>query len=464
MKKFVKSFGHINSEEDVKVDVASRKKRKDGVLKDSAAGELVLFKKAISGSWGSKASDTIEFDNVDIEEKCLVEKTSVDYSKRSFFIKSNSNQTPKGLRLVTKKALNTLLGKINFLDDVDDNNIFLNTSPLKNLVNVSLVVVRKLFSKVNSFGGVFTLSKFLGIIYASFTSEFSLVQTTEKARAANILVNTDLKKLSSHSDRTVMVKEISVGISTETVHAVLSEFGIIKSIKMQLVKLWQKTVVKFEQLDYADLVAAEWSILIRKNAMHDFVRSVSGKTCIINRHPVIYAQVRCAVVCFDFTKSLNAVMGTILVLRGINLHWSNLMSVKCTKCRKLDHILLSCTEGGKISSGSLLCRVLLDTNKSRLAAIYVKQSVPVAPLVSFGGLFWAKIAGGSSFSLLSGQVVLLNIGSSSEMKPSLPVVTEINDRFATLKHSLTSFAEHVNMLAKMLEASEPTVSQLSSGC
>ncbi|KAG9286129.1 hypothetical protein G9A89_010143 [Geosiphon pyriformis] len=49
------------------------------------------------------------------------------------------------------------------------------------------------------------------------------------------------------------------------------------------------------------------------------------------------------------------------------------------------------------------------------------------------------------------------------MKPSLPVTTEINNRFATLEHSLASLAEHVDKLAKKLETPVPMVSQLSLG-
>ncbi|KAG9294842.1 hypothetical protein G9A89_008534 [Geosiphon pyriformis] len=162
----------------------------------------------------------------------------------------------------------------------------------------------------------------------------------------------------------VVIKEIPIETLTEAVHAALSEFGIIKSIKMQLVGLWQKALVEFEQLDHADLIAAEWSILIEKDAM--------CITCIINYHPVIYAWIRCAVVCFNFAKSLDAVLKTTPMLRSTNLHWSSLVSARCAKCKKLGYILLSCAKNGKISSGGSLYRLLSDADKSRLAAIYAK--------------------------------------------------------------------------------------------
>ncbi|KAG9286035.1 hypothetical protein G9A89_022712 [Geosiphon pyriformis] len=81
-----------------------------------------------------------------------------------------------------------------------------------------------------------------------------------------------------------------------------------------------------------------------------------------------------------------------------------------------------------------------------LAAIYAKCLAPVACLVSFSGVSWAQIAGESSLSPLSVWNVLLNAGSSLEIKPISLVSLKLNDRFATLEHSLASLAEHVDKL------------------
>ncbi|KAG9301234.1 hypothetical protein G9A89_012617 [Geosiphon pyriformis] len=209
MKKSVKGF----SVDTVSKDVASRKKRKGGVLKDGIVHDMVLS--------GSEADNITEFDSVDMEKEFLIEETSVDYGKGDVLKGKDSNQMPKGLRLVTKQALDKSLGKINFLDNNNDNDIFLNKpvvlfSPLKKLVDVSarksfaldidlvnvseksaqnkLAVVRKLFSKINGFGGVSTPSKFSGIIRAMFTFKSSLMKATKLAADTKILVNTDLKK------------------------------------------------------------------------------------------------------------------------------------------------------------------------------------------------------------------------------------------------------------------------------
>ncbi|KAG9296060.1 hypothetical protein G9A89_011912 [Geosiphon pyriformis] len=487
--------------------VLLRKKRRGSVFEDGIGIEKGSDKVQSGRSWGSEAEDTTESESVDMEAECLVKETSIDYGEGGFFAGGDPNQTPKSSRVKTKSALGKPLEKIYFLGSNDDDVLsgaVLELPPplVKNPVNVLVqklfaldigldkiigktsqekcAVVRKLFSGINGFGGASTPSKFAGIIRATFTSELSLMKATDKA--AN----------------TVVIKEIPIRTLAEAVRTVLSKFGVIKAIKMQLIGLWQKAVVKFERSDQADLVAAEWSILIRKDAVRvakavldretwdtrdqhrallytlsmgtnahniwDFVRSVGGKTCIIDRHSVTYAWARCAVVCFDSAESLDAAVGTTPVLRNANLRWSCLISAKCAKCKKLGHMSLDCAVGGKFSSGSLLCRVLSDMDKSRLATIYAKHSAPIAHPVFFGGLSWAKIACGSSSLPISSQNVLVDNGSSSEMKLSLLVTMEVNNRFAALEHSLISFAEQVGKLAKRLDALGPMVPQPSPGC
>ncbi|KAG9284259.1 hypothetical protein G9A89_002069 [Geosiphon pyriformis] len=429
--------------------VLSRKKKKSVALKEGVGGKEIPAEVSGDCSWSSETGDTIESESINMKEKCLVEKISFDYSESGTIADKEHDQMPKGPNTTTKMALGKPLRKINFSSlDINDDvllDAFLELLPLlKNLVSVS---VRKSFALdigLNKVVGKSSQEKLMVVR--------SLAQDTEKARTADILVNTNLKKSASYSDQTVVVKEIP-------------------------------------QSDQTDLVATEWSILIGKDAVYvvradlnkvlwdkrdhhkallytlpmgtnvydiwDFVQSVGGKTCIIDRHLITYARVRCAVVCFDSAESLDVVMGTTPVLKGSNLHWSSLVSVRCAKCKKLDYISLSCVESGKVFSDGSFHKVLLNSDKSRLAAIYVKHSVLVAHPV--------KIANGSSFSPFSNWIVLENVGSSSEMKPSLTAVVEINDRFAALKHSLVSLAEHVNILAKRLATSVPIVSQLNPG-
>ncbi|KAG9305908.1 hypothetical protein G9A89_016561 [Geosiphon pyriformis] len=435
--------------------VLSRKKRKSVTLEEGIGGKKMPTKVPSGHSWDFETGNTTKSESIDIEKECLVEETSFDYGESKIFADEDHNQMPKGPSVKTKKALGKSLGKKNF-SDCDNNDdvlsdIFLElSSSLKNLVTVfvrksfalniglnkvirkfsqeKLMMVKKLFSKVNGFGEASTPSKFLEIICASFTSESSLAQATEKARVANILVNSDLKKSTSHSDQTVVIKEIPVGTSVEA----------------------QKTVVEFKQLNHADLVAAKWSILIRKDAICVARANLDKETWDARDHhrALLYTlpietNVRYTVVYFNSADLLDAVVGTT---------------------PKSDYTLISCAKGKKVSFGNLSCRMLLDADKSRLAMIYSKHSAPVVCPIFFGGLSWTKIANGFSSPPLSGQVVSMNSDFFLEMKLSLMVVSVINNRFATFEYSLTSLAERVDMLAKRLKTLEPMVSQLSSGC
>ncbi|KAG9297025.1 hypothetical protein G9A89_008611 [Geosiphon pyriformis] len=290
MKKTAKNSSSDNGFETVLL----RKKRREGVLEDSFNGKKVAFKVQKSCSWSSETGDTTESESIDMEEECLVEETSFDFGEGGVLAGGDHDQTLMSSKVKTKKALGKLLGKIDFSKNSDGHSI-LSDAPLelllslKNLVNVSirklfaldiglnkvasnssqekLVMVRKLFSGINGFGGASTFSKFSGIIRATFTSKSSLMKATNKAASVKILVNTNLKKSSGQSDWAVIIKEIPIRTSAKTVHAALSEFGVIKTIKIQLIGLWQKAVVEFEQPDQADLVAAKWSILIGKDAV-----------------------------------------------------------------------------------------------------------------------------------------------------------------------------------------------------
>ncbi|KAG9292753.1 hypothetical protein G9A89_001283, partial [Geosiphon pyriformis] len=426
----------------------SRKKRKDGVLEDNI---------------GNRKFATTKSNNMDIEEKCLVKETSFDHKDGRALTGENSKQISKSSRIHTKKTLGKPLGKINFLgDNIDD--ILLNKPVsftldinLDNIVKKSiqekLVVVRKLFSKINSFGEIFTSSKFAGIIRAMFTSELSLVQASKKAVEIKILVNSDLKKSFECSDWAVVLKKIPVETSTEAVHAVLSGFGVVMSIKMQLVGLWQKAIVEFSKSEQANLVTVYkelWDMRNQHRALlytlsigttayniWDYIGSVNGKTCTINHHSVMYAQAKCTVVCFKLANSLNAVIEITSVLRSVNMYWSPLDFSKCIECERLSHISLGCAIGVNFSSEKSSHRPFSDINKSRLATIYAKHLVLIAHPVAFGGVFWAKIVGENAFLPLS-------------IKPILPDISDVEKRFTVLESSLASLMEQISELAKRL--------------
>ncbi|KAG9290048.1 hypothetical protein G9A89_010354 [Geosiphon pyriformis] len=130
-----------------------------------------------------------------------------------------------------------------------------------------LISIKKIFYRINGFEGAFTLSKFSEIIRFSFTSEFSMNKAKELAIRKKIVVNDDLKKVSSHLDKEIIVKEIPVDLFKLAVEFVFFKFRKIVSIKIQLIGLWQKALVEFESSKIADLVAAKWSVFMRKDSV-----------------------------------------------------------------------------------------------------------------------------------------------------------------------------------------------------
>ncbi|KAG9290775.1 hypothetical protein G9A89_011738 [Geosiphon pyriformis] len=262
--------------------VLLRKKRRSGVLKDSSGDKVV----------GTKS------DSIDMEEECLVEETSFRQESREKSGGVDTDMMPKGpKKIVTKHTLGKPLGTINFsMENDNDDNILdgslslLPSLSLKHTVHVSvrksfaldidlgvvadkssqekLAYVRKIFSGVNGFGGAFTFSKFGGIIWVSFTSEKTMMVAAKMANDCGVVVNTNLKCSGDNCmNRAIVLKEILVETSVEAVHAAVSKFGKIKTIKMQLVGLWQKAIIKLEDQTQADLLASKWSILIGKDAV-----------------------------------------------------------------------------------------------------------------------------------------------------------------------------------------------------
>ncbi|KAG9297799.1 hypothetical protein G9A89_000104 [Geosiphon pyriformis] len=199
----IKKTTKVSSSEGNFKTVASRKKRKSGVLAKSVDNSEVADKVLSNHSWDSEVGDTTESESIDMKEKCLVKETSVDYGENGAFAGENPDQMPKSLHVKTKKVLEKSLdmidyGTVNVDDDVLDGFFLLPPSlPIKPSVQVpvhksfvldidlvaiagkssqeKLNFVRKIFSDMNGFGGVSAPSKFGGIIQASFTSKKAMM-------------------------------------------------------------------------------------------------------------------------------------------------------------------------------------------------------------------------------------------------------------------------------------------------
>ncbi|KAG9304517.1 hypothetical protein G9A89_020081 [Geosiphon pyriformis] len=449
--------------------VASRKKRKGGVLAES-----------VDSSKSSEVGNTTESESIDMKEECLVEETSVNYGENSAFAEGNPDQMPKSLRVKTKKMLRKPLGVIdygtvNIDDDVLDGSFLLPPPlPIKpsvqmpvrksfaldiDLVGVAgkssqekLNFVRKIFSGVNGFGEASAPSKFGGIIRASFTSEKAMMTAAQLANDHGVMVNTNLKHpINNRTNWAIVLKKILVGTSIEAVHAAISEFGLIKSIKMQLVGLWQKVIIELEDQIQTDLLAAKWLVFIGKDAVRvaranapPLMIFKTSLVQLVRKHVLLTAALS---VMSEHIGSLIQTMANTPVIKGVGLHWSHLTAVLCSICRNSSHTSLACRTAGVSSSPRCKRAPLSAQDQLLLAKIYKKKSAPVfRPLafVSFSGLAQS--------------------GSVSYGK-SLPTVSsELEDCLKNIESSLVSLAGQIGELAKRLDSFMLAVSQPSPGC
>ncbi|KAG9286499.1 hypothetical protein G9A89_014665 [Geosiphon pyriformis] len=201
--------------------------------------------------------------------------------------------------------------------------------------------------------------------------------------------------------------------------AAVSKFGEIKSIKIQLIGMWQKAVVKFAELDQANLLASKWLFLIGKDSVHiakavgdcktwalrdqfrallftllvkitvhdleTFLERTGGKTCIINKSLKTGKKICCAVVGFEFDDNPESVFRMELILGGIKLFWARM--------DLFGHFALKCD--APVASPSkpsrTFKRVVSNEHCLQLAKLYEKKSVPIFCPAAFGSKSWAQV-------------------------------------------------------------------------
>ncbi|KAG9298914.1 hypothetical protein G9A89_015936 [Geosiphon pyriformis] len=360
-------------------------------------------------------------------------------------------------------------------------------------------VIRKLFSGINGFGGATTPSKFEGIIRSTFMSEENMEKAALLAKEKGIIINSDLKKQEVHSDWAVVIKEIPMDTPKEMIVAAVSEFGDIKSIKIQLIGMWQKTVVEFAESEQAEQLASKWFFLIGKDSVrvakavgnrniwvsrdrfrvllftlpvrttvHDLnnlLNKTSGRTCIINHSLNTGNRVRCAVVGFKSKNDLNSTFLTEPT--RLDLVW-------CRKCGCLGHLALECDVSDVLSSdllNSFNKRCAPGVDCLQLAKLYAKKNVPISRPAVFGGKSWAQVVSlapssggspsGSGFGTGSSHRTTSDLGGG----PPSSTITDssLNARLASLECSLKLLADQVSNILRKLSFVELVPMVLSSG-
>ncbi|KAG9285160.1 hypothetical protein G9A89_004375 [Geosiphon pyriformis] len=416
MKKTIKVSG---SEGGFKA-VASRKKKKRGVLAEGINNRRVAAKASGVCLWGFETGDTTESKSIDIEKECLVEETSVDYGKPLSVIN---------------------YGTVNTNDNVlDDFFLFPPSLPIKPSVQVpvhksfgldidlvaiaeksfqkKLSFIRKIFSSVNSFGGASTPSKFGEIIRVTFTLEKAMMAAGKLANDHSIVVNTNLKcSVNNHTNWAIVLKKISVETSIETVHAAVS------------------VIIELEDQSQAALLAVEWSILIGKDAVCVIRADINKQT-------------------WDIKDKFRTLLYTLLIGTMAYDLWDFIGFV--------GHSSLVCKSAGAFSISKSKRALFSAQDKFRLAKIYKKKSAPVSRPLAFGGKTWVNVVGKFSFHAPSDSPFLL--GSINSSKPISLVGSVLEICLVSIENSLINFTEQISELTKRLNSLILVVSQSSSRC
>ncbi|KAG9307336.1 hypothetical protein G9A89_017164 [Geosiphon pyriformis] len=335
-------------------------------------------------------------------------------------------------------------------------------------------------SKTNSgslLGSAATILK-AKIIRSIFTSEKSIEIAASLARKKEINVNSNLKKQGVHSNWAVVIKEIPMDMPKEMIIAVLAKFGKIKSIKIQLIGLWQKAVVEFAELGQAKHLAAKWSFLIGKDSVallftlpvgttaHDLgtlLEGIGGKTCIINRSLDSGNRICCVVVGFESKNAMESAYHTEPIFNGVKLSWARLDLVCCEKCGLFGHSALEC-DAPSLSIAKSLKIVKRVTSKDcylQLVKLYAKKSVPISRPAAFDGKSWTQVV---SLTSPFGNLYFNSSARSDSSPPGFsgfkrntPVVqskSSINDHLASLECSLELLADQVSDIMRRFNGVE----------
>ncbi|KAG9284499.1 hypothetical protein G9A89_014103 [Geosiphon pyriformis] len=164
----------------------------------------------------------------------------------------------------------------------------------------------------------------------------------------------------------VALCNILLGISSDDIKTALNNFGVVTSVKLKPVGLWQYAVVHFKDTFFAATALFHWSVLVKKDSVRillitnqkeiifsrdifkaklvnlpfgytafeisNLVSQVGGHICFILHFPNSYRCQQFAVVIFDSLESLNIAVSKTETL-GCHC---------CYRCQGLDHLALEC--------------------------------------------------------------------------------------------------------------------------
>ncbi|KAG9299743.1 hypothetical protein G9A89_013103 [Geosiphon pyriformis] len=283
------------------------------------------------------------------------------------------------------------------------------------------------------------------------------------AKEKGIVINTNLKKQGMHSDRAVVLKKIPMDMSKNMIVAAVSEFREIKSIRIQLIGMWQKTVVEFAKSSQADQLASKWSFLIRKDSVH-VARAVEDhdvwalRDCykaLLFTLPVettalfwikLVGKLVLLIAYWKLAIDLNSAFLTEPILGGVWLSWARFDLVCCRKCGRFGYSAFECN-ASNVSPPEFPFsskKPASNANHLQLARLYVKKNVPISHPAAFDGKSWAQVvflasssSGSSSGSGFGSGAFSLGV---SDLGGGLSLLMNdnsfLNTHLASLEHSL----------------------------
>ncbi|KAG9302898.1 hypothetical protein G9A89_022314 [Geosiphon pyriformis] len=306
--------------------------------------------------------------------------------------------------------------------------------------------------------------------------EKSMEMTASLAREKGININSDLKKQEMRSDQAVVIKEILIDMPKNIIVTAVTKFGEIKSIKIQLIGMWQKAVL-----------ASKWSFLIRKDSVHvaktvgdhdtwafrdqfrallftlpvgttvhnlgTLLNKAGGKTCTINQLLMTDNRVCCAVVGFESEVDLESTFYTVPVFGSVQLSWARLDLVWCGKYGRFGHSALECNASDVAVPVPAVPfkKNALGIDYLQLAKLYTKKNVPISrPTAFVVSLTFSSdsSSSGSGYGLgfSSSNVLGLGGGAPSFLFDESPLVAHL----ASLERFFELLADQVSGILRKL--------------
>ncbi|KAG9285362.1 hypothetical protein G9A89_010837 [Geosiphon pyriformis] len=472
----------------------SKKKAPKGVFYGSAGGSFMQKKKVVLGNIKHSGDEKdISLSKSSSGNSVYTDVNSLFGDNKVIGMTDVNSGSHLGLAVTTSKTKHVNTG-VGFDFPLSSSNFYMEDDEIVSVkksftldINLSAVegksataktqVIRKNFSSINGFGRATTPSKFEKIIRSTFTSEKSMIKAASLAREKRIVIN--------------MIKKFFMNTPKDMIITAVSEFGEIKSITIQLIGMWQKTVIEFVELNQTNLIVSKWSFLIDKNSVHvakavgncetwasrnqfqvllftlpvgtiahnlrTLLDGTGGKTCIINRSLETGNRICCVIVGFESDNNLESAFRMEPILGSIKLSWARMNL-------KFGHFALECdaSVASPLKPSRRFKRVVSNECYLQLAKLYKKKSVLISHPIAFGGKSWTQVVMFADFSgglrLSSGSGSSLPLSSASDSKDGSPLIStntsSLNAHLAILECSLELLTDQVSGILKKLSGME----------